>query len=291
MNVVSIDQKDALDVAVAGGKGASLARLAQAGFNVPPAFVVPAGATSADIQAAQAEIEQAFDELENEYVSVRSSATVEDGEQASWAGQFETFLYVGKDDLIEKILACKASASSGRAQAYADQQGVTSTKVAVVVQKMIHSDVSGVGFSVNPISQNRDEMVVEAVRGLGEALVGGSVTPDTYIIAKGSLEIKGKHIALQQQEIRRSPSSGTETVSLTGETASSQKLSDAQIKEVGEQLAQIEKHYDQPIDIEWAFEDNQLFILQARPITTLDQPTATTGKDTGGTYGSGSWAG
>jgi pyruvate,water dikinase len=291
MKVIFIDQKDALDVVVAGGKGASLARLVQAGFNVPRAFVIPAVATPTDTQAAQAEIEQMFDELGSEHVSVRSSATVEDGEQASWAGQFETFLYVRKTDLIEKILACKASASSDRAQAYADQQGVTGTKVAVVVQKMVHSDVSGVGFSVNPISQNRDEMVVEAVRGLGEALVGGSVTPDTYIIAKGSLEIDGKHVALQQQEIRRSPNGGTETMPMMGEAASSQKLRDAQIKEVGEQLARIEKHYNQPIDIEWAYENDQLYILQARPITTLTQsPVKTNGKKAG-TYGRGTWAG
>jgi phosphoenolpyruvate synthase/pyruvate phosphate dikinase len=269
MRILHLGNTEALDVTQTGGKGASLARLSQAGFEVPPAFVITADTTGEEIREARTQIEEAFGKLSSEFVSVRSSATVEDGEQASWAGQFETFLYVGKPDLISKILACKASAHSDRARAYAEQQGVSEIQVAVVVQKMVKSDSAGVAFSANPVNQNHDEMVIEAVLGLGEALVGGSVTPDTYIVDKDALGIRDKHIGIQNQGIFPSPEGGTRTLSIEDMVSSHPKLSDVQIKEIASQLVKIENHHNHPVDIEWAYERGKLFILQARSITTL----------------------
>lgn len=159
------------DVASVGGKAAALGELARAGFQVPRGFVVPVGGVSGDESLA------AFRALGAPRVAVRSSATTEDGVAASWAGQLETFLNTDEDRLLENIERCRASARSARAEAYAEERGGDVARVAVIVQAMVPAEVAGVAFSVHPVTGAR-EPVIEAVRGLGDALVSGRAEPE-----------------------------------------------------------------------------------------------------------------
>src|SRR3989339_818007 len=164
------------DVVSVGGKAAALGALARAGFRVPEGFVIP---TIGGIPAPRRdeEILAAFRVLMAPRVAVRSSATVEDGGAASWAGQLETFLNTDEEHLLENIERCRASARSARAEAYAEERGVAAACVAVIVQVMVPAEVAGVAFSVHPVTGAR-EPVIEAVRGLGDALVSGRAEPE-----------------------------------------------------------------------------------------------------------------
>jgi len=233
-----------LDVSLAGGKGASLARLLDARFNVPPGFVITTASKSLDKQL-EAEILAAFDKLGAKYVAVRSSAAAEDGAKDAWAGQLDTFLNVTRDKLLEKIKLCLDSNESERAKSYAEQKQINSGAVAVIVQKMVPSEISGVAFSAHPVTNSLDQVVIEAVTGLGEDLVSGRVTPDTYVANKRSGEVIEKHLA------------------------SSQVLNQTQIKTICEEVRLIEKSFGFPVDVEWTLSEDKLFILQSRPITTL----------------------
>ena len=227
------------DVKLAGGKGASLSRLIGAGFNVPAGFVITSNVAGGEA------ILGAFDKLGAEKVAVRSSAMAEDGSKDAWAGQLDTFLNVTRDKLLEKVSACFDSAESERAKAYASQKKISSGDVAVIVQAMVPSEISGVAFSAHPVTNNRGQVVIEAVKGLGESLVSGKVTPDTYIVNKSSGAILEKHLN------------------------ATQILDEKQIDTLTESVRKIEDIFGFPVDVEWAFAEGKLFILQSRPITTL----------------------
>lgn len=234
------------DVPDVGGKGASLGEMTKAGFPVPPGFVITAKAYQRNID--EKGILKAFDELNAQRVAVRSSAIAEDSSQASWAGQLETYLNTSRENLIEKVKECWDSIKSDRAISYASDQNLSDEqlRVAVVVQKMVDSKAAGVMFTVNPVSLNRSEMMVESVLGLGESLVQGSVTPDNFIVDKASGNIKNKD--------------------LQGE----QTISDDIVKKLMALGKRIEDRYRSPQDIEWAVDnDGKIWILQSRPITTL----------------------
>ena len=212
----------------------------------------------------------AFDKLNSEYVAVRSSATAEDSATDSWAGQLDTFLNVIEEDLLENIKNCWMSLFSERALFYRVEKKMSKHKisVAVVVQKMIESEVSGVCFTVHPVSKDENQLIIEAGFGLGEAIVSGFITPDSYVVDKKNLKIIDKNISNQDEMIVRSKNGkGTEVVSV--KNTDSQKLSDNDIIELSELCIKIEKHYKMPQDIEWAFKDGKFYILQSRPITTL----------------------
>ncbi len=214
-----------------GGKADNLLKLSK-DFRVPEFFIV------APEDALVAVLDR-FDELGAEKVAVRSSAVNEDGRDAAWAGQLETVLDVEREGLIEAIEHCRESANSQRAQAYAKARATESGNVAVIIQKMLESRVSGVVFSRHPVT-GEEKIVVEAVRGLGEQLVSGSVTPDTYIEG-GEKYISGSTPILNEDEL----------------------------SEVFQLTKQVEQFFEYPVDIEWAYEDKQLYLLQARPITTV----------------------
>jgi len=152
------------------------------------------------------EILKEFDKLRTKYVAVRSSATAEDSKIDSWAGELETYLNTTKENLIENIKKCWSSLYTPRAIFYRFQRKLNHTpvSVAVVVQKMVQSDVSGVCFTVHPVTKDKNQMVIEAVWGLGEILVSGQITPDTYVIEKDTLNILDKNINLQEKMIVRS---------------------------------------------------------------------------------------
>lgn len=224
-------------------------------------------------------------------VAVRSSATAEDLPDASFAGQQETFLNVkGENHLMDKIKESWASLFTERAMYYRHHQKFDHLQVglASVVQRMVQSEKSGIAFSLDPISNDKDVITIEAIYGLGEYIVGGVVTPDHYEVEKGSYEIKAKEIKKQKVKLIKKGTDNKE-VKVSAESGKKQKLSDEAIVELAKIVANIEKHYDFPQDIEWAVEDKNIFIVQSRPITTIDEAasaikaskgsTATKGKE------------
>lgn len=216
------------------------------------------------------EIKEKFKNLNSDYVAVRSSATAEDGQDHAWAGQLDSFLNITEKDLLEKVQYCWASLFTPRAIFYRFEKGLLTTQisVAVVVQKMIQSEVSGIAFSVHPVTEDRNQLIIEAGFGLGEAIVSGSITPDSYIVEKKPRRITHKNISEQKKAIVRSEE-GNNWVAIDNEKRKLQKLSDDQILELSEIILNIEEHYGFPCDIEWAFENGNFYIVQSRPITTL----------------------
>ncbi|TWU54799.1 Phosphoenolpyruvate synthase [Rubripirellula tenax] len=212
-----------------------------------------------------------FDSLEAEFVAVRSSASMEDGEKASWAGQLETKLNTSRDELIDSVRACWASLYSTRALSYCHNGGfnIHDCSVGLVIQEMVNSDVSGIAFSVHPVTNDADKVVIEAGFGLGEAVVSGAITPDTYVFSKSAKGLTEKHVGNQRKKLVRTVQGKTDWVELPAESARQQKLSDATLEEVANTVIEIESTFEIPVDVEWAVEDGTLHILQSRPITTL----------------------
>jgi len=233
-------------VQLIGGKARALSQLVEARFSVPPGFVITTEVCDVMTPALQQAIFDSFDLLNTQKAAVRSSAASEDGAKDAWAGQMDTFLNVKRAGLIAAVKNCWSSASSARAKAYAKQKGLAAGPVAVVVQAMVDGDFSGVAFSVHPVRQNRNQMVIEAVPGLAEPLVSGAVTPDTYVIDKRSGRLLEDH-------------------AMGGKNL----LTNRQITVVAKAVGRLEQFFGFPVDVEWTFSDDELFILQSRPITTL----------------------
>jgi len=312
--VKSFSQISKNDTPIAGGKGASLGEMTQAGIPVPSGFVILASAFEHFIEAVDLnieieailktvqienmetveraseqiqalilakeipediarEIEKGFKKLDAEFVAVRSSATAEDSASAAWAGQLDTFLNTTEEALLDNVRRCWASLFTPRAIFYRFQKGLHASKisVAVVIQKMVQSEVSGIAFSVHPVTEDRNQMIIEAGFGLGEAIVSGKITPDSYVVTKEPKAILDKNISEQTRSLIRvdGEKSGNQWVNVLEKTKK-QKLSDTQILELSEIVLGIEKHYAFPVDIEWALENEKFFITQSRPITTLD---------------------
>ncbi len=210
-------------------------------------------------------------------VAVRSSATAEDLGGASFAGQQATYLNIkGKDKLIEAVKKDWASLYTARAIYYREKEGFDHSKVliAVVVQKMVQSDISGIMFTANPVTNNLDEITIEAGFGLGEALVSGEVNPDLYIVDKKTMTIKHKEIHKQDIMIVRDENGTTKTVEVPEHLKEVQKMDDDLIIELAKYGLTIERHYGKPMDIEWAVEKGKIYIVQARPITTIKKKSS-----------------
>jgi len=205
------------------------------------------------------------------YVAVRSSATAEDLPTASFAGQQETFLNVhGEAHLVQKVKECFASLFTERAIYYRHEQKFDQIKVglAVVVQRMINSVKSGIAFSIDPVTNDKNKIVIEAIFGLGEYIVQGKVTPDHYEVDKHSFVLTKKEIKYQNSKYVKVRGKNIEIKLGPGE-GKMKKLSDEEITKIALLVADIEKHYFFPQDIEWAIENNRVFIVQSRPITTI----------------------
>jgi len=206
------------------------------------------------------------------FVAVRSSATTEDLAEASFAGQQDTFVNIkGKESLLEHIRKCFASLFTSRATYYRNKKGFKheQASLAVVVQKMIHSEKSGVIFSKDP-TQKTENIIMEAVWGLGEGIVSGRITPDTYIISK-DLKIEDKKIEDKKIAIRRDSSGKTGVVNLREDRSKHQVLTEYEIKKLADFSLILEKHYGKPQDVEFAIEGEEISIVQTRPITTLSK--------------------
>src|SRR5215212_372890 len=305
--VVDLAQLGAGDLDRGGGKAANLGELLRAGFPVPPGFVITTASydlvvrtnnlqhdidTALQFGTAQVragfeqatippDVEQAIGEayrrLGEGPVAVRSSATAEDLPEAAFAGQQETFLEVsGERPLLDAVRRCWASLWSDRAVFYREQHGLSRApvKLAVIVQQMVAADVAGVMFTANPVTGARDETIVEASAGLGESLVSGLVTPDHFVLrnTRHRWQIVERQQGRRELEIRPRAGGGVEQVAATGD--SGPVLPDRVLLQLARMGASIEKHLGRPQDIEWAWAEGKLAILQSRPITSLPQPPA-----------------
>ncbi|MBI2913743.1 MAG: phosphoenolpyruvate synthase, partial [Chloroflexi bacterium] len=235
--------------------------------------------TDAPMPAAVAsDIARAYRQMDGGPVAVRSSATAEDLAEASFAGQQSTFLNVaGEAEVINAVQACWASLFEGRAIFYREQGGFDHLKVgiAVVVQHMVQSQRSGVMFTIEPVTGDRSKIVVEAIYGLGEAVVSGALTPDLYVSDKASLAIVEKAVARQERQLVRNPEAvaGLENnawLPVPAEHVHAQKITDEEIVALAELGRRVEEHYGVPQDIEWAEEDGSFFIVQSRPVTVTE---------------------
>lgn len=215
-------------------------------------------------------IQKFFKKLGAKYVAVRSSATAEDSVSAAWAGQLETYLNTTKNNLLENVKKCWASLFTPRAIFYRFEKKLHKQKisVAVVIQKMVQSEVSGICFTVHPVTKAQNQMVIEAGFGLGETIVSGHITPDTYTIHKDNLSLLDVNISKQGIIITRGQN-GDIKKKLTRKVGGKQKLTEKQIVKLAGLCKKIERHYRYPQDIEWAYADKRFYILQSRPITTL----------------------
>ena len=277
---------DATDLSRVGGKGLNLGKLTQAGFLVPQGFCVTTDAYLFSVQGLSkqnannikelvlapelvAEVRAAYEKLQTARVAVRSSATAEDLAEASFAGQQDTFLNVTPDELLEALKACWASLWSERAIAYRETQGITNEglAMAVVIQEMCEADVSGVLFTVSPFSA--DVSIVESNWGLGESVVSGAITPDSFQVSRETGEVLEKTVATKREMVT---AAGVREVSVAHQDIPS--LTEAQLKELTQLGLRVERYYGQPMDIEWALADGQFVLLQARYITTPSNATA-----------------
>jgi len=268
------------DLSRVGGKGLNLGKLTRAGFRVPQGFCVTTGAylcstqnlpeqnanSIKDLAVAPelvAEIRAAHEKLQTDTVAVRSSATAEDLADASFAGQQDTFLNVKSDELLDVLKACWASLWSERAIAYRKTKGIADEglAMAVVIQEMCDAEVSGVLFTVSPFSA--EVSIVESNWGLGESVVSGAITPDSFQVSRGTGAVLEQTIATKREMVT---ASGVSEVSAAQQDVPS--LTSEQLKELTQIGLRIENHYGQPMDLEWALADGEFVLLQARYITT-----------------------
>ncbi|MDA4109585.1 phosphoenolpyruvate synthase [Mycolicibacterium holsaticum] len=209
-------------------------------------------------------------------VAVRSSATGEDSRDASFAGMNRTITNVlGENALIDAIQKCWMSLFSPRVITYRASRGITGEPaMAVVVQKMINSEKAGVAFTADPSTGAQDRVVIEGAFGLGEVVVSGSVNPDTYVVAKDTLRVLDVRIGHKAFKIIRGPDGHDTEVELAQDQAAARVLDDDELRRIAELAIAIERHNGCPQDTEWAIEDGLAYLVQARPITTLDHPPA-----------------
>lgn len=274
------------DRTIVGGKAANLSRLA-AGHRVPPGFCLTTAAfdrartndsnSSALPPALRNELAVAYAELAGRCgvsapgVAVRSSAVDEDGGSASFAGQHESYLnVVGPDAVAGTVRRCWESAYTSRAVEYRRRQGLApeSVRLAVLVQQLVAADVSAVVFSANPVSGSREEVVIEAGWGLGESIVGGTVTPDTYVVRKEDLAVVSQIIS-EKTRMTVPVRGGTREVETPRFLRARPALDEVQAAEMARLALDLEKEMECPVDVECAYEDGRLYLLQCRPVTAL----------------------
>jgi len=312
------------DVDIAGGKGANLGELTQAGIPVPPGFVITSATyqkfmdetgitqeimdildaldvnNNKELQESARKIKKIITEAEipdeitnliieaynalchrigkeDAFVAVRSSATAEDLPEASFAGQQDTYLNVkGPEDMIKYVRKCWASLFEARAIFYREENNFDHSKVyiAVVVQEMVDAEKAGVMFTVHP-STGEEKILIEGAWGLGEGVVSGTVTPDTYWMDKATGEILEKQISEKKTMFQKKSEDGQTVQAPVPEDLKNKRvLSDDELARLVALGKKIQEHYQFPQDTEWAIENGKIFMLQSRPVTTLDMGTA-----------------
>ena len=299
------------DPALVGGKAASLGRLLRAGLAVPPGFALTVDAARAFVDAnkttvqlpdvsesaragldtevlsslragawpegLRSQIEEAYAALversDGAPVAVRSSAVGEDAVAASFAGQHLTMLNLqGLSVVLDAVLACWASLYSETALHYRRARGVEGEPaMAIVVQALVPAEASGVVFTIDPVSGDRELVVIEAVWGLGEGIVAGAVSPDHYVVRKADLALVRRQVTEQRLEIAPAPGGGTQERALSADRGRRAVLSEEQIVEMARLALRMEELAGVPQDIEWALANDRLYILQSRPVTAAGQ--------------------
>jgi phosphoenolpyruvate synthase/pyruvate phosphate dikinase len=274
--ILRLGDERAADAALAGGKAASLSALA-ARYDVPPGFVVALPGAALD-RAARGAVVAAYRALaercgvEEPPVAVRSSAIDEDGAAASFAGQHDTFLNVsGADQVWWAIARCVASFAGERALAYRRRAGLAPApeRAAVLVQQLVHADAAGVVFSANPVTGARDEVVVNAAWGLGESVVAGTVTPDAIVVGRDDLAVRA-HTVGDKRRMTVAVPHGVREVAVPGRLARMPAISAAQAARAAALAVALERETGRPVDLEVAWAGPDVFLLQCRPITTLE---------------------
>jgi pyruvate,water dikinase len=287
------------DLAAAGGKGANLGELVTAGFPVPGGFVVTTEAYEAVVRSADLRVDEpgddgavlraafaavavpdgiraaiagAYAELGGGPVAVRSSATAEDLPGAAFAGQQDTYLnVVGEAGVVDAVRRCWGSLWTDRAISYRRARGIapTEVRIAVVVQSMVDAETAGVMFTANPVTGDRDQLVVEASSGLGDAVVSGLVTPDHYVL-DGRGRVREWTPGRREVVVRPLADGGvTHDSDGTGEPA---RLPAGVVEELARLGTEVAAHFGRPQDIEWAYAGGRVWLLQARPMTALPPP-------------------
>jgi pyruvate,water dikinase len=279
MNLLWLGDPKSFDPALVGGKAANLSRLARLYHRVPDGFCIPVTSMNEshplelrdEIIASISDL-MACHSLPELVVAVRSSAVDEDGAAASFAGINETYLnIVGADAIIQAVTLCWESARSERALEYRRRQGLSMDhlQLAVLVQQLVAADTAAVAFSANPITGNRAEIMINASWGLGESIVGGTVTPDTFIVRKSDLSVIQRIIADKQRMTVSAPR-GTHEVDVPRFLRNEPSLNDEQVVELAKLALTLETTTERPVDVEAAFAAGVLYLLQCRPITTLN---------------------
>ena len=288
--IVWLGDDDCCAAEQVGAKAANISQIA-AEFNVPKGFALSVDAYNRWCKpdsSGRTEITDVTDEFKDHVsmayrqlaervgeeapaVAVRSSATDEDSGGASFAGQHDTYLNIsGEVAVTDAIVRCWNSLRNAEAIAYRESAGIAleGARMAVLVQHLVAADTAGIVFSANPITGNRDEVMLNMSWGLGEAVVGGMVTPDTFTVSKGDFKITSETIA-EKMTMTVSTPDGTKEVDVPRIMRSAPSASPEQVIEAAKMAAALEEQLGWPVDAEFAFQGDDLFLLQARPITTL----------------------
>ena len=224
----------------------------------------------------QKNIDDYYEQLGADFVAIRSSAVEEDHDRAAWAGILSTFLNTERKDLLTNIKRCWASLFSKQAIDYLRIKSNTSPELsmAVIVERMIDSEISGVAFSINPVSKKSNQIVIEAALGLGELVVSGSITPDNYLVDKRTFQILEKSVYYPKNAVADDRAILSANISDTPRV--NPKLNDRQIIDLAKYISEIESIYGVPVDVEWAWANEQFYILQSRPVSNLNAPPPVT---------------
>ncbi|MBN9591854.1 MAG: PEP/pyruvate-binding domain-containing protein [Alphaproteobacteria bacterium] len=276
--IISLWEADPSQSAIIGNKAAGLAELHRAGLRVPKGFCV-----TTDVHAfwrtQDAFSDDIHTQLRNAYaaltppLAVRSSSPVEDRADASFAGQYQTILGVRtEEEFFAALESCWRSAASDAARAYrkdqtGDQQADAGVEMAVLVQELVPATAAGVLFTLHPVTERVDQLVVNANYGLGESVVSGRAEPDTFVLEKKTGKAVEKRLGAKRT-ICRLADRGVEEVPLAAECQNSFSLNEHQLAALADAARALEAHFDMPMDVEWAFVDSTLHMLQARPVTT-----------------------
>lgn len=277
-DILWLGDPNSFDADLVGGKAASLSRLARVYPRVPDGFCMPVTVMGkAHPYDLQNEITGAISDLMachrllDFVAAVRSSAVDEDGAEVSFAGQHQTYLNVtGPEAILKAVVGCWESAYAEHALAYRRQQGLSTGRIqmGVLVHQLVAADVSAVVFSANPITGDRGEVLINASWGLGESIVDGTVTPDTFVVRKPDLFITSRIIADKELMTVTEPG-GTHQVPVPKFLRREASLSEEQVIEMAQLAISLETTMGYPVDIECAFAEGELYLLQSRPITTL----------------------
>lgn len=248
--IIPLDKASKYEFSLVGGKGHQLGRLLDLGLNVPDGFIISTQYYGRNWEEIDEEIKENFNKRKFDLVAVRSSGNIEDSENLSFAGLLSTELNIREEGLESAVRKIWSAKNSPNVELYLNRFDIPLERleIAVIIQNMIKAQFSGVAFGANPVTGNKDELVIEVVEGAGQGLVSGSITPNTYYLDKGPLSVKSSNIENH-----------------TVDEAFSNEIR----KTIAQNLLRVEESWDRLVDLEWVVRENQVYVVQARPVTTF----------------------